>query len=109
MDIRYYTFEHLVLNNNEENTSASSEESGPEADSNPGYRYFVRFLARQHYVTHHKCFKIQFTVNANVGPTTTPKWSFGPTMTKHTLVNVVYSSFGWSVCSMASFVKSYLR
>ena len=38
MDIRSYMFEHLVLNNNEENTSTSSEESEPEADGNPGLR-----------------------------------------------------------------------
>ena len=33
IDIRSYIFEHLVLNNNEENTSTSSEEKEPEADS----------------------------------------------------------------------------
>ena len=38
MDIRSYMFEHFVLNNNEENTSTSSEESEPEADGNPGLR-----------------------------------------------------------------------
>ena len=36
MDIRSYMFEHLVLNNNEENMSTSSEESKPEADGNSG-------------------------------------------------------------------------
>ena len=36
MDIRPYMFEHIVLNNNEENTSTSSEESKPEADGNSG-------------------------------------------------------------------------
>ena len=29
MDIRSYMFEHLVLNNNEENTSTSSEKANP--------------------------------------------------------------------------------
>ena len=38
MDIRSYMFEHLVLENNEENTSRSSEESEPEADGNSGLR-----------------------------------------------------------------------
>ena len=37
MDIRSYMFEHLVLNNNEENTFTSSEESEPEADVNSGF------------------------------------------------------------------------
>ena len=36
MDIRSYMFEHLVLNNNEENTFTNSEESEPEADGNSG-------------------------------------------------------------------------
>ena len=38
MDIRSYMFKHLVLKDNEENTSTSSEESEPEADVNPGLR-----------------------------------------------------------------------
>ena len=37
-DIRCYMFEHLALKNNEENTSTSSEESEPEADSYSGLR-----------------------------------------------------------------------
>ena len=36
MGIRSYMFEHLVLNNNEENTFTSSEESEHEADGNSG-------------------------------------------------------------------------
>ena len=32
MDIRLYMFERIVLNNNEENQTTSSEESEPEAD-----------------------------------------------------------------------------
>ena len=36
MDIRPYMFEHIVLNNNEENMSTSSEESKPKAD-----RYWI--------------------------------------------------------------------
>ena len=38
MDIRSYMFEQLVLNNNEDNTSTSSDESEPEADGNSGLR-----------------------------------------------------------------------
>ena len=38
IDIRSYILEHLVLNNNEENTYTSSEESEPEADGNSGFR-----------------------------------------------------------------------
>ena len=38
MDITSYMFEHLLLNNNEENMSTSSEESEPEADGNPRLR-----------------------------------------------------------------------
>ena len=38
MDIRSYMFEHFVLNNSEENSATSSEESEPEADGNPGLR-----------------------------------------------------------------------
>ena len=46
MDIRSYTFEHLVLNNNEENTSTRSEESEPEADGNSGLRLNEDCLVR---------------------------------------------------------------
>ena len=38
LDIRSDMFEHLILNNYDENTSTSSEEREPEADGNSGLR-----------------------------------------------------------------------